>query len=1590
MQSGEIIEKLREYNKSLLRLKLTQMERAFVDEVEERSYLYRFYLPDIRIPDTLEELRKEQKDFKSLLPMQYTKVCEYLTHIQEYTCNTQLIRMDVRSCKLSNYRERVIHAVGAFYVFYGARLSMQKLIYGEYKGVLQYYNMAPVIALEIIRENEEVIQYCKDVLTSENNVGFLTRDLIVAIEQSRNQELQDLLMNLLLAAKLQEGLRQSILETIDEYQIDYFYRMIDVIQEENLLRYSSVQRSVLTWIGIGYEKAELRLMELIFHTIFEDIHDEAKRREDLMDENPLKVYLALYCMGIRSLEKAVEEAVDLLDCGKPHMIAAALIYLQLTRHFSVLEYQSLIEKYKEEPWIRALYLSECVRCDVKRSTFTKKECYQLFDLVYPFLSELKSKQTYSSKGFEWFSVTINKESIVNFLAQLLIKAPEKERIELLLPHSSTLWVTSLEEFLHACFEYVSLPVKKEFMIKEIISQQETLSRFVTEELMKTPLTQEDILALEGRLKTKKAYARAAIIQVISKQSKECVQESFARLKQSKDKLIQESALELQRLAPSYFETVAEPEVKILGQEEGFGLYPRYQKYELSYPTYLNIQKKGFLKKKEIVDLSFLNVWDKQKIITYFQLWNQRIEEHAKDEYPKFGEHCLVGDKAFYPLNYQIKSLDALPLGEVWRKYFEQDKLSPDVVFQLYFVLKSVGYHYDNLFPREIKLTYLTSEDTEQWEYYSHFSRIITYYFYECDCNEVFLDKYAQVIELFLKYAKWNSYKAQDYNGKLKIYSVANITAFLIMVDNLRLDKMNDAQFSKYFPLVYDCYLHFHMDCAPAVLNKMEIQPMVAARACLLGILPKTALMEMILDKHTEENTDSNYYSRNVNTMLYEAYSAAYFENRGVYRKPHLELPKENVEACKYLRETLDEISDTLIRMETTRLNDVSSVTKYVQQLCLIRGVKYLLMALKVLDKEEIKRASYGNDRQTVFANLIRKCYPLPTDSSAELKNAEISEKRLVEVAMMAPQWIDFVNEVLEWDGFKEACYYFIAHMRQDNSEQKKAEIAHYTALDPEDLNDGAFDIAWCKAICEKLGEKRIKILYDASKLLCENSFHTRARKYMDACTGKKGKEEFYKQAAEKRNKDALNAYCIVPLIDEADLLERYLYVQQFLKESKSFGAQRQASEKRCCEIALMNLARNAHFDTVDRLTWKMESRMVDLYQDVFERKTVEDVQICITVDANGQSNICVYKAGKKLKAIPARLKNQGHVIRVKEAHELLKQQYQRTRTMLEKAMEERTEYDCEEIETMSKHVVAGPVIRHLVMICNGFIGFYQDGCLVMENKKEKCSGKIRIAHVVDLYEHQVLKEFQQYLFENKIVQPFKQVFRELYLKLEDEKELDYTKRYTGYQIQTRQAAAALKRRGWNVSYEQGLEKVYYKQDVVVGLMADADWFSPSDIEAPSIDYVAFSHRRTNEPLKMKDVDDVLFSETMRDVDLAVNLAFIGGVDPVTSTSTIELRQAIVECTCNLMKLTNVQVEGHFVHIAGQYNAYSVHLGSGIVHQKAGSTIHIVPVWSGQRGKVYLPFLDEDPLTAQIVSKVVLLAEDTSIKDPAILEQIRRR
>lgn len=89
----------------------------------------------------------------------------------------------------------------------------------------------------------------------------------------------------------------------------------------------------------------------------------------------------------------------------------------------------------------------------------------------------------------------------------------------------------------------------------------------------------------------------------------------------------------------------------------------------------------------------------------------------------------------------------------------------------------------------------------------------------------------------------------------------------------------------------------------------------------------------------------------------------------------------------------------------------------------------------------------------------------------------------------------------------------------------------------------------------------------------------------------------------------------------------------------------------------------------------------------------------------------------------------------------------------------------------------------------------------------------------------------------------------------------------------------------------------------------------------------------------------------------------------------------------LLKLTNVTLKGSYAYITGDLGQYTVHLGSGVVHRMASGALHILPVQTQHRGRMFLPFVDDDLRTAEIIAKITLLAEDRKIKDPNILEQL---
>ena len=712
------------------------------------------------------------------------------------------------------------------------------------------------------------------------------------------------------------------------------------------------------------------------------------------------------------------------------------------------------------------------------------------------------------------------------------------------------------------------------------------------------------------------------------------------------------------------------------------------------------------------------------------------------------------------------------------------------------------------------------------------------------------------------------------------------------------------------------------------------------------------------------------------------------------------LSEGQLELVALCRKTADALLPIVLDTELNRGDTPTKYSSCVTGIHVLSGGEVFVRILLALGKDALDRNAYycwgsNNSKRGNLSYLLSRCSPGPEDDAGKLKSllagTDITEKRLVEAALYSPAWIDIIGEHLGLPGFKSACYYFMAHMNEQFDDQKKAIIARFTPLTEDELNMGAFDVNWFRSAFDQLGEKKFNLIYDAAKYISDGSKHTRARKYADAALGRLTVDETETTIRDKRNKDLLMAYAIIPLTGEEDLIRRYLYLQQFLKESRQFGSQRSASEKRAVEAALRNLSTNAGFSDSMRLTLRMESKMAEDSRELFEDKQIGDWIFRLEIDDQGSASILCTKDGKALKSIPAKAKKDPYVVRLQDMKKQLTEQYRRTRRMFEDAMEDCAEFTLEEMRNLWENRVVAPIISKLVFKSGDYLGFFDgknlidlDGTVMVTD----AHAVMQIAHPVHLYASGRWTAFQKHLYDQKLTQPFRQVFRELYMKTADEVGTVHSLRYAGNQIQPKKAAACLKQRRWVADIEAGLQKVYYRENIVATIYALADWFTPADIEAPTLEYVAFYHRRTGEALKIDEIPDVIFSEVMRDVDLAVSVAHVGGVDPEASHSTVEMRAAILEFTLPLLRLDNVRIEGSHAFIQGKLAKYSVHLGSGTVHQIGGAMLNVLPVHSQHRGRFFLPFVDDDPKTAEIISKVILFSEDRKLKDPTILSQIK--
>ena len=483
----------------------------------------------------------------------------------------------------------------------------------------------------------------------------------------------------------------------------------------------------------------------------------------------------------------------------------------------------------------------------------------------------------------------------------------------------------------------------------------------------------------------------------------------------------------------------------------------------------------------------------------------------------------------------------------------------------------------------------------------------------------------------------------------------------------------------------------------------------------------------------------------------------------------------------------------------------------------------------------------------------------------------------------------------------------------------------------------------------------------------------------------------------KRHQDSVRALGLVPLKKQKDtrgeLLIRYEIMQEFLRTGKKFGSQRQVSERLAVSIGMQNLARSAGYADPQRLEWAMEMEAVSDLASGPVSVSVDEYQVVLSINDLGEPILETTRQGKPVKSIPSSYRKNEAISGLLERKTKLDRQAGRMRLSLELAMCRGDEFEMAELSGLFHHPMLKVMIEQLVFVSPHGLGYPAGSgkALVRHDGVEIPLGRtdrLRIAHPLDLLESREWYLWQRECFFNERIQPFKQIFRELYIPTTAEREeANLSRRYAGHQVNPRQAMALFGRRGWVIDQGEGVQKTFHAEGISARVGFLQAMFTPAEVEDATMEAVIFTKRGEWTVLPLDAIPPRIFSEVMRDLDLVVSVAHSGGVDPEFSASSIEARTALIRETCTLLKLGNVQVSGRHVLINGRLSNYNVNLGSGVVHKQPGGAICIIPVHSQHRGRIFLPFIDDDPKTAEIVSKVILLAKDDQIKDPTILEQI---
>ncbi|NOQ40153.1 MAG: DUF4132 domain-containing protein [Anaerolineales bacterium] len=1464
---------------------------------------------------------------------------------------------------------------------------------------------------------EDVYQILRESALGEHPVGAMGSHVITAMLVSSHKDGWEFIEKLLLAAQRQEGLRQTILEAVDESHPEAFVRILRLILDENLIRFSSVVRAANVWFGLEFDVKEKNHLKDCLEQVLSDLSPGEKPLPVPNGADPLANYLRLWTIAYRDAENAVQPAAQLL---KSDQAAQRFVGVLLLSQLNLTQSYDRILPVLDDPDLsvaaRALHAFQGFGVAYN---FRHKDLFERLERNldrYP-----KKKKILPPKGFLGLDLLLERSAAAGILVRCLGRRSSKRLIPYLpmMDPGNRAMVASL------LAESGRWDQDKQELFIELLGDLSSHVRVkAIEEISKRKIKAADIEEIESLLTRKAGDLRRGLISILLQQSDRNALASIRRLLETGDHMQRLAGLEILRLMKEenrkpetctrliakyageddlssderiLVEKIIEEEFQELTLENGLGLFDPGDRTRPTPPrsrrNFSSIPGRGALV-SETARHCLVSLDD--------HLHKYRDDEVVFDQ-PMGKQEELLGNIRW--LHFRQRGIlptipaESFPLRDQLTQWWDGEGAQlllqePLMLYQALAYLGSSGhYRY-------------TGSQLPGWQ--GIFIRRI---FGKTLPREI---KYPGILEGCLEWLIYTHQSQEAIDSLLDAFE-----ASLRMIPRIEIARRPDPDAyyssdwrSDFYLLSWLGMVRLHREFFPANWQDRHHQR-------LWGLLRWMDEPGRNVPRHRPTADD----------LLY-AFQAGAANQADVI--DHLIGPR------RILRYGITPFNDfsQLSRRNPPQLASQSPefltlVTRCRQRVCEIEMTRgdmptvasgpalalrwsgegdVFLDILKALGKTKLVRGWIYDQKNkaSVLSRMLRVTYPGPEDTEEAIREkfseSGLSRKQLIRAAVYAPQWVGHIEQWLGWEGFSEGVWWIHAHTKdnrwsveQEIREEWIAEINSRTPLTPEDLLEGAVDVAWFQEMYALLGPERWQELYQAAVYASSGIGHTRAKLFADAMLGNVTGEEVHNRLTKKRHQDSVRALGLVPLPKGSragrEILERYQTLQEFQRSSRKFGSQRQASEKLAVRIALENLARTAGYPDPARLQWAMETdEVADLAAGPLV-KVLDGVEFTLSINSLGEPDFSIARGEKILKSVPAKLRKKPQIKELRDRKTAIKRQASRMRSTLEGAMCRGDKFYKDELHSLMEHPVLKPMISQLVFISEESSGYLID----KGNKLEGLGGNTvpikkrvayRIAHPIDLLQTEQWHTWQRECFRRERIQPFKQIYRELYILTPQEKEDgDRSRRYAGHQVNPRQSLAILGQRGWVTRPETGLQRTFHNNRITAHVHTQTGYLTPQEVEGITIDSVLFSQRGEWKSLPLSDVPPLVFSETMRDLDLVVSVAHMGGVDPEASASTVQMRTTLMQETCALLGIENVRLKGNHALIAGELSDYSVHLGSAVVHQQPGGAVCLVPVHAQHRGRIFLPFVDDDPRTAEVIAKVLLLAKDKEIKDQTILEQL---